>query len=117
LSLINREDELNSATLIVDSKQAAWLSDSTTLAAYYETPPTTLDISWAGSIAAFAEANCTRCHGSLGTAHALHTQTQWSAEIDGIISALENQSMPADGLALTRGDIALIRAWKDGGLL
>jgi len=113
---IIREDDLEATRLLVDEDGVAWLSDGETLTTYSDAPPSTIDASWTASINAFAMANCDRCHGELGTAHGLHTQAQWTAEIDNIIRVLGDGSMPADGAALTLGDAALLQAWKDGGL-
>lgn len=116
LTQVTRSDELHPSQLRVDLTGTAWLSDGTRLSAYFEDAPATREISWAASIGPFAEANCTRCHGALGTARELHSQEQWVSEIDSIIRVVEDGEMPADNQPLELGDAALLRAWKDGGL-
>ena len=116
LTEVARNDDLQAPNLRVDGVGTAWLSDESKLVAYFEEMPTMREISWTDSIAPFAEANCTRCHGALGTASELHSKEKWVSELDSIIRVVEDGEMPADNQPLELGDAALLRAWKDGGL-
>ena len=106
--------EMGTAGFGVDGAGTLWISDGASLSAL--PTGTTAEITWSGAIADFAEKNCTRCHGALGTATEVYTLPQWRDSIDGIIQQLADGTMPADGASLVDGDADLLRAWKEGGL-
>ena len=112
---LERGDDLEEARLILDASNRPWLFGNGRLAVYSEAEVPSIDATWAGSIKEFADTNCTRCHGPLGTAIPLHTLEQWKELSTQIIEELTAGRMPLDGAELIGGDVELIRAWVEGG--
>lgn len=91
---------------------ALWLSDGAQLVRLgSDRPP----VAYA-EIAAFSESNCDRCHRSLGVAHPLDSYEAWAAEVDRIVSAIDEGRMPQDGAPLIGGTVELVKRWRADGL-
>lgn len=93
---------------------AVWISDGTNLVRVGSDQP---PVTWSDDVRAFSADNCERCHIPLGVGHPLDTYEAWTAEVDRIIDALEQERMPQDGAVLVGGTADLIRRWKADGLL
>jgi hypothetical protein len=100
--------------LAVDEDGAVWAASPEALTRVGQDRP---PVTWQGEVAAFAAANCTRCHKPLGNAHPLETFEAWRGELDAILAALEAGRMPLDQAPLTAGSVETIRRWKEDGLL
>ncbi|MBX2798534.1 MAG: hypothetical protein KTR31_12710 [Myxococcales bacterium] len=71
-------------------------------------------ITWTAHVQSIHEGSCAVCHtGSTETV--LDGPEAWEASIAGILDNVESGAMPLGGPSLAPGDIALIRAWRDGG--
>jgi hypothetical protein len=94
---------------------ALWISDGTTLARVGNAGD---PVAFEPAIANFASENCLRCHAAAnGIARpSLDLYADWVTNIDKIITALEQERMPADRQPLRGGTIDLIRRWRDDGL-
>lgn len=102
------------ARLTVDELGAVWIDDGARLT---RVGGDAAPVTWQGAISAFAEDNCARCHGGLGTARPLDDYETWTTEIDAILRALEEGRMPLDGAPLLGGTVDTVRRWKEDGLL
>jgi hypothetical protein len=114
--VIQRTDELWAVEMATDNQNRIWLMGETELIVYAEDPPPTLAVNWTESVEKFATANCTRCHGPIGTAMPLHTQMQWQDASAQILIELTSGRMPLDGTPTVHGDAELIRTWIAGGM-
>lgn len=102
----------DSFAMTVSTDGTLWVATDTSLERFgHDGPPVT----WADDVKPFAEANCARCHVTLGIAHPLETYETWVDEIDTIIEEVASSRMPQDGAALLGGSAELIRRWKNGG--
>ena len=112
---LERPDAPASPRLAVDQAGALWLFEDdgvTRLPAEVRPDAPT----WEDDIEPFAEANCVRCHGDIGTAPPMHTFDHWVERAERIVARLDAGDMPADRQPLVGGDVRLVRAWLNGGL-
>lgn len=70
---------------------------------------------WNEHIRPLYESVCSRCHSVQGGAHLLDTSDRWRAEIDRIVSALDNRLMPPDE-PLASEDVSRVRLWRATGM-
>lgn len=70
---------------------------------------------WNEHIRPLYESVCSRCHSVQGGAHLLDTSDRWRAEIDRIVSALDNRLMPPDE-PLGSEDVSRVRLWRATGM-
>ncbi|MEQ8281062.1 MAG: hypothetical protein RMA76_36805 [Deltaproteobacteria bacterium] len=105
-------DVPGATSLLVSTDGTLFVTTDSTLERFgHDGPPVT----WANDVKPFAEANCARCHVTLGIAHPLETYAAWVEEADLIIEEIAASRMPQDGAALVGGSAELIRRWKLGG--
>lgn len=92
-----------------------WLSDGTSL---HRVGNAGEPANYASNIVPFAEANCIRCHATVGgiARPPLDTFESWVANIGKIITVLDEGRMPADQQPLRNGTVELIKKWRDDGL-
>lgn len=72
------------------------------------------DVTWSEHVGPLQAARCAVCHAG-DTATVLDDAATWQARVDDILAQVEAGSMPLSADPLTDGEIALIRAWRDGG--
>ena len=76
-------------------------------------PPT-----WTLDVEPIYAGHCSPCHGPGKLAHPMYTREHWMAQIDAILAAVTEQRMPqAPYPKLSPATIAVLAAWKQGGLL
>jgi hypothetical protein len=102
-------------TARVTADGALWLGDGSSL---HRVGNAGAPVGWEAAIQPFAEANCLRCHASVGgvARPSLDTYEAWSSNIDRIIRALDEGRMPADRQPLRNGTVDLVKKWRDDGL-
>ncbi|MFN7142771.1 MAG: hypothetical protein ACK4YP_03275, partial [Myxococcota bacterium] len=74
------------------------------------------DVTWTEHVGPLAQQHCAVCHAG-DTATLLDDAATWQARVDDILAQVEAGSMPLSADPLPDGEIALIRAWRDGGFL
>ena len=71
-------------------------------------------ITWDDHISPLNVNNCLSCHAG-GTNTELHTKDTWITKIELVLENVDSGTMPLGADALRSDEIALIRAWRDGG--
>ena len=71
-------------------------------------------ITWDDYISPLNVNNCLSCHAG-GTNTELHTKDTWIEKIELVLENVDSGTMPLGDEALRSDQIALIRAWRDGG--
>lgn len=71
---------------------------------------------WAGDVQPLHQNRCAVCHNG-GTVTLLDTRERWEAAMDEILVQVDMGAMPLAGSPLSAAEIAMVRAWRDGGFL
>lgn len=71
-------------------------------------------ITWDDHISPLNVNNCLSCHAG-GTNTELHTKDTWIEKIELVLENVDSGTMPLGDDTLRSDEIALIRAWRDGG--
>lgn len=88
---------------------ALWISDGQALHQFVS--QNTGNITYEGQVSVFMKENCWRCHEQVGPGRPLNTYDLVKNNIDSIIKATENGSMPADKKPLVGGDVNVLKNW------
>ena len=75
-------------------------------------PPT-----WLNDVQPLSTARCGVCHATGGVGHHLERYEQWVEEFDLLFSNVTRAQMPLGAPPLTRSELEVLRAWREGGFL
>jgi len=71
---------------------------------------------WSADVSPFFVSRCDVCHGERGYARRLETAEAWRADLDLVLTVLEEQRMPLPpNLPLTPVELGMLQAWRAAG--